>query len=52
MISLIRLPKSDIEERQRLQQSLMPEGMEKDLPPQDMADLIGYIAGFRAPPAP
>jgi hypothetical protein len=25
-------------------QSLMPEGLEKDLKPQDLADLIAYIA--------
>ena len=28
-------------------QSLMPEGLEKDLTPQDLADLIAYLRGDR-----
>ena len=27
--------------------SLMPEGLEKDIPPQDMADLISFIKNWR-----
>ena len=35
--------RQDIEEIQSTGQSLMPEGLEKDLPPQAMADLIAYL---------
>lgn len=33
----------DIEEMRTLSKSLMPDGFEKELAPQDMADLIGYL---------
>jgi putative heme-binding domain-containing protein len=38
------LLRSDIEQMSTSGQSLMPEGMEKDLTPQSLADLIAYIA--------
>jgi putative membrane-bound dehydrogenase-like protein len=37
------LLRKDIEEMQASSKSLMPEGMEKEIPLQDMADLIGYL---------
>jgi putative heme-binding domain-containing protein len=33
----------DIEEMTASSKSLMPEGIEKEIPPQDMANLIGYL---------
>jgi putative membrane-bound dehydrogenase-like protein len=36
--------RSQIEEMTASGQSLMPEGLEKDLKPQDLADLIAYLA--------
>ncbi len=41
------LLRSEIEEMTASGQSLMPEGLEKDLKPQDLADLIAYIASSR-----
>ena len=38
------LLRSEIEEMTASGQSLMPEGLEKDLTPRDLADLIAYIA--------
>jgi putative membrane-bound dehydrogenase-like protein len=38
------LLRSDIDEMTTSGQSLMPEGLEKDLTPRDLADLIAYIA--------
>ena len=38
------LLRSEIEEMTASGQSLMPEGIEKDLTPRDLADLIAYIA--------
>jgi len=35
--------RKDIEEMKALSKSLMPEGFEKDLKPQDVADLIGFL---------
>jgi putative membrane-bound dehydrogenase-like protein len=37
------LLRSDIEEMTATGQSLMPEGLEKDLTPRDLADLIAYL---------
>lgn len=37
------LLRSDIDEIAATGQSLMPEGLEKDLKPSDMADLIAYL---------
>jgi putative heme-binding domain-containing protein len=41
----VRIPKSDIEERTRSNQSLMPEGMLAPLSEKEVRDLIGYLAG-------
>lgn len=35
--------RKDIEEMRAMSKSLMPEGLEKDLAPQDVADLIGFL---------
>ena len=43
------LLRSQIEEMTASSQSLMPEGLEKDLKPQDMADLIAFLVS--APPS-
>lgn len=48
----VRLQKSDIEERTRSNQSLMPEGMLEKLNPQEIRDLIGYLAGPDQVPLP
>ena len=40
------LLRSDIDEITTTGQSLMPEGMEKDLRPSDLADVIAYIASY------
>jgi putative heme-binding domain-containing protein len=42
--------RSDLEELQSTGKSLMPEGLEKDLSKQDLADLIAYLGGRK--PAP
>ena len=42
--------RSDIERLRGTGKSLMPEGMEKDLKPQDLADVIAYLGNF-APPS-
>jgi putative membrane-bound dehydrogenase-like protein len=42
--------RSDLEELHSSGKSLMPEGMEKEVSPADMADLIAYLGGFRLPP--
>jgi putative heme-binding domain-containing protein len=36
----------DIEELFASGKSLMPDGVEKEIPPSDMADLLAYLAGF------
>jgi putative membrane-bound dehydrogenase-like protein len=41
--------RSQIEEMTASGQSLMPEGLEKDLKPQDLADLIAYLSMAGAP---
>jgi putative membrane-bound dehydrogenase-like protein len=41
--------RGDIEELIASGQSLMPEGLEKELSHRDMADLIGFLKGIRAP---
>jgi putative heme-binding domain-containing protein len=43
----ITLLRSDIEEMRSNGISLMPEGLEKTIPPQDMADLIAFIKNWR-----
>ena len=44
------LLRADIEEMAASGQSLMPEGLEKDLTPRDMADLIAFLEGDRTAP--
>ncbi len=41
------LLRDSLEEIQCTGKSLMPEGLEKDITPQDLADLIAYVAGPR-----
>ena len=41
--------RSDLEELAASGRSLMPEGMEKDIPSRDFADLIAYLSGLRPP---
>ena len=48
----VRIPKSDIEERTRSNQSLMPEGMLAPLGEKEVRDLIGYLAGPEQVPLP
>jgi putative heme-binding domain-containing protein len=43
----ITLARDEIEELQSNGVSLMPEGLEKDIPPQAMADLIAFIKNWR-----
>jgi putative heme-binding domain-containing protein len=43
------LLRSQIEEVQATAKSLMPEGLEAQLGPQDLADLIAYLQGVAAP---
>lgn len=42
--------RNNLEELRSTQRSLMPEGLERDLTPQDIADVIAYVAGFDSPP--
>jgi putative heme-binding domain-containing protein len=44
------LLRSDIEQMAGSGQSLMPEGMEKDLTPKDVADVIAFLGGIGPPP--
>jgi putative membrane-bound dehydrogenase-like protein len=48
------VPRSQIEAISSTGQSLMPEGLEKGLEPQDFADLIAFVRSIQAsnPPAP
>ncbi len=46
------LLRSEIQEMSASGQSLMPEGLEKDLKPQDLADLIAYLAASGPPRKP
>jgi hypothetical protein len=41
------LRREDIEQLTSNGVSLMPEGLEKEIPPQSMADLIGFIKNWR-----
>src|SRR5690606_9366430 len=42
--------RSDLEELRSTGQSLMPEGLEADIPPAEMVDLIAHVAAGGAPP--
>ena len=44
------LLRSDIDELQATGKSLMPEGLERDLSRQDLADLLAYFGGLETPP--
>ena len=44
------LLRSELEELRSTGRSLMPEGLEKDLSKQDVADLIAYLDGSGSPP--
>jgi putative membrane-bound dehydrogenase-like protein len=46
----ISIPRSEVEALRSTGKSLMPEGMEKEVPPADMAHLLAYLQGFG--PAP
>jgi putative membrane-bound dehydrogenase-like protein len=41
------VPRSEIDELRSSGQSLMPEGLERQIPPQDMADLLSFIKNWR-----
>ena len=41
--------RSNIDEMSCTGKSLMPDGLEKELSRQDMADLIAYLAGYVSP---
>lgn len=44
------LPRAEVEALSSLSRSLMPEGLENDLSPQDVADVIAYVASAGPPP--
>jgi putative heme-binding domain-containing protein len=41
------IPRSEIDELRSSGQSLMPDGLERNIPPQDMADLLTFIKHWR-----
>ncbi|MCA9245918.1 MAG: hypothetical protein KDA42_02355, partial [Planctomycetales bacterium] len=43
----VTLLREEIEQLRVSDKSLMPEAIERSIPPQEMADLIGYIKGWR-----
>jgi putative heme-binding domain-containing protein len=43
----ITLPRDQIDELRSSGLSLMPEGLEREIPPQSMADVIAFIKGWR-----
>jgi putative heme-binding domain-containing protein len=49
---VVRLEKSDIEERNRSEQSMMPDGLLAMLSPIDVRDLIAYLSGPGQVPLP
>jgi putative heme-binding domain-containing protein len=49
---VIRLPKSDIEERERLPVSMMPEGQLSQMTDVEVRDLLAYLAGPGLVPLP
>jgi putative heme-binding domain-containing protein len=46
------LLRADLDRLEDIGRSPMPEGMERDLSRQDLADLIAYLIGGKAPPSP
>ena len=49
---VVRLEKSDIEERSRSSQSMMPDGLLAMLSPTDVRNLIAYLSGPEQVPLP
>lgn len=49
---VVTLPKSDIEERELSKLSLMPDGQFKQLPAEDVRDLVAYLASSAQVPLP
>src|SRR5262249_17074696 len=49
---VIRLPKSDIEQRSQAPVSMMPEGLLNDLADKEIRDLLAYLAGANQVPLP
>lgn len=49
---LVRVPKSDVEERTKLKQSMMPEGLLNDRSDAEIRDLLAYLAGSAQVPLP
>ncbi len=45
-----QIPRADLEQLQSTGKSMMPEGLEKDLRPEDLANVIAFIAGANPPP--
>jgi putative membrane-bound dehydrogenase-like protein len=45
----VRIGKADVDERQRSDVSLMPNGLAQGLSPQDFADLIAYLETLKVP---
>jgi putative heme-binding domain-containing protein len=43
----IVVPRSEIDELQSTGKSLMPEGLERNIPPQEMAQIVSYIKNWR-----
>jgi putative heme-binding domain-containing protein len=46
------IPRSEVEEVSRSKNSLMPEGLEKQITPKEMADLFGYLILDKPPEDP
>ena len=46
------LLRSEIEAVAASGRSLMPEGLEKEITPRDLADLVAYLGALRSPPKP
>jgi putative heme-binding domain-containing protein len=42
---VVRVPKSEVEERRRSEQSMMPDGLLAPLTPAEVRDLIAYVSG-------
>ena len=41
--------RSDLDELRSTERSIMPEGIERDLSPQDVADVLAYVSRFELP---
>jgi putative heme-binding domain-containing protein len=49
---VVRVPKNDVEERTKLKQSMMPEGLLNDRSDADVCDLLAYLAASSQVPLP